>query len=57
MVTKSFVSELLGDDVVNGGGGGRKLRRLPMGCRTGENADALVGGFRRSEEAGKGERP
>ena len=45
-VTKRFVSALLLDDVVLGGGNAKKLTRLPLGCRLGENANAFPGGFR-----------
>ena len=45
-VTERFVSALLLDDVVLGGGNAKKLTRLPLGCRLGENANAFPGGFR-----------
>ncbi len=45
-VTKRFVSALLLDEVVLGGGNAKKLTRLPLGCRLGENANAFPGGFR-----------
>jgi len=34
------------DDVVLGGGNAKKLKKLPPGCRLGNNAYAFVGGFR-----------
>jgi polyphosphate glucokinase len=34
------------DDVVLGGGNAKKLKKLPPGCRLGDNANAFVGGFR-----------
>jgi len=34
------------DDVVLGGGNVKKLKRLPEGCRGGDNVDAFLGGFR-----------
>jgi polyphosphate glucokinase len=34
------------DDIVLGGGNVKKLKRLPVGCRGGDNADAFLGGFR-----------
>jgi len=34
------------DDVVIGGGNGKKLNELPPGCRLGDNAYAFEGGFR-----------
>jgi hypothetical protein len=44
--TARFVSALLVDDVVLGGGNAKKLTRLPQGCRMGDNANAFIGGFR-----------
>src|SRR4029079_740158 len=41
-----FVSALLLDDVVLGGGNAKKLTKLPRGCRIGNNANAFTGGFR-----------
>ncbi|MGD0624609.1 MAG: ROK family protein [Thermodesulfobacteriota bacterium] len=46
-----FVSALLLDDVVIGGGNARNLEELPPGCRLGDNAYAFVGGFRLWEPA------
>lgn len=34
------------DDVVLGGGNAKKLKKLPPGCRRGNNAKAFLGGFR-----------
>lgn len=34
------------EDVLIGGGNAHTLEELPPGCRRGDNADALVGGFR-----------
>ena len=34
------------DEVVLGGGNVNKLKRLPEGCRGGDNVDAFLGGFR-----------
>ena len=45
-VVKRFVSALLLDDVVLGGGNAKKLRKLPKGCRLGDNTNAIIGGFR-----------
>jgi polyphosphate glucokinase len=45
-VVAGFVAALEPDDVVLGGGNVRKLKELPPGCRTGDNANAFVGGFR-----------
>jgi predicted NBD/HSP70 family sugar kinase len=51
-VTERFVSALLLDDVVLGGGNAKKLTSLPQGCRMGDNANAFLGGFRLWEEGG-----
>jgi predicted NBD/HSP70 family sugar kinase len=45
-VVARFVSALLLDDVVLGGGNAKKLRKVPPGCRLGDNALAFLGGFR-----------
>jgi polyphosphate glucokinase len=50
-VIERFVSALLLDEVVLGGGNARRLTRLPMGCRMGDNANAFIGGFRLWEDA------
>jgi polyphosphate glucokinase len=42
----SLVRVLHLDDVVLGGGNVRKLKRLPEGCRGGDNVNAFLGGFR-----------
>ena len=39
------------DDVVLGGGNAKKLKKLPKGCRLGNNAYAFKGGFRMWEKA------
>ena len=44
-VTARFVSALILDEVVFGGGNSKKLKRLPDRCRLGDNANALLGGF------------
>ncbi len=44
-VVKRFASALLLDDIVLGGGNAKKLNKLPEGCRLGDNANALLGGF------------
>ena len=33
-------------DIVLGGGNSRNLKKLPRGCRLGDNANAFIGGFR-----------
>src|SRR5262245_59447062 len=45
-VIAKLVAALEPDDVVLGGGNVKKLKELPPGCRTGENANAFLGGFR-----------
>ena len=52
-VVKRFVSALLLDEVVLGGGNAKKLEKLPEGCRLGDNANALLGGFRLWDKKGK----
>ena len=52
-VTERFASALILDDIVLGGGNAKKLTRLPRGCRIGDNANALLGGFRLWEGASK----
>jgi polyphosphate glucokinase len=42
------------DDVVIGGGNAKKLKKLPPGCRAGDNANAFIGGFRLWEIEGDG---
>jgi polyphosphate glucokinase len=41
-----LVEALHPDDVVLGGGNSKKLKKLPPGCRLGDNANAFLGGFR-----------
>lgn len=43
---ETLVAALRPEDVVLGGGNTKKLKKLPPGCRAGENANAFVGGFR-----------
>jgi polyphosphate glucokinase len=45
-VVERLVAALEPDDVVLGGGNVRKLKKLPPGCRAGDNNNAFVGGFR-----------
>jgi polyphosphate glucokinase len=45
-----LIAALEPDDVVLGGGNVKKLKELPPRCRTGDNADAFLGGFRLWEE-------
>jgi polyphosphate glucokinase len=46
-----FVSALLLDDAVIGGGNAKKLKEAPPGCRLGSNANAFIGGYRMWEPA------
>ena len=45
-VVKQLSAALEPDDIVLGGGNVRLLRKLPKGCRAGDNANAFLGGFR-----------
>lgn len=50
-VVMRFASALLLDEIVLGGGNAKRLKKLPEGCRLGDNANALLGGFRLWEPA------
>ena len=41
------------DEIVIGGGNAKKLKKLPKGCRAGDNANAFIGGFRLWEKKGE----
>jgi polyphosphate glucokinase len=45
-VVARLITALEPDDVVLGGGNAHHLKKLPPGCRAGDNANAFVGGFR-----------
>ncbi len=45
-VVKQLIAALEPDDVVLGGGNVKLLKKLPRGCRAGDNANAFLGGFR-----------
>jgi polyphosphate glucokinase len=45
-VIACLIAALEPQDVVLGGGNVKNLKKLPPGCRTGDNANAFVGGFR-----------
>jgi predicted NBD/HSP70 family sugar kinase len=45
-VVAQLTAALHPDDVVLGGGNVKKLKKLPSGCRAGNNANAFLGGFR-----------
>jgi predicted NBD/HSP70 family sugar kinase len=48
-----LIQALLPDDVVLGGGNTKKLKKLPPGCRPGDNGHAFIGGFRLWEDASR----
>ena len=45
-VVKRLIAALEPQDVVLGGGNVHRLKKLPKGCRAGDNANAFTGGFR-----------
>lgn len=45
-VVAQLTAALEPDDIVLGGGNVKKLKKLPPGCRRGNNANAFIGGFR-----------
>src|SRR5580692_7048163 len=45
-VVERLIAALEPEDVVLGGGNVHKLKRLPAGCRAGDNRNAFRGGFR-----------
>jgi polyphosphate glucokinase len=53
-VVKRLIAVLEPDDVVIGGGNVKKLKKLPLGCRAGDNNNAFLGGFRLWEEPREG---
>ncbi|SPP66366.1 ROK family protein [Nitrospira lenta] len=44
-VVERLIAALEPDDVVLGGDNVKKLKKLPPGCRAGDNAKAFIGGF------------
>lgn len=50
-VVARLIAAVEPDDVVLGGGNVHKLKKLPKGCRAGDNANAFKGGFRLWEDA------
>jgi polyphosphate glucokinase len=52
-VVERLVAALEPDEVVLGGGNVKRLKRLPPGCREGDNANAFKGGFRLWEDRRK----
>jgi polyphosphate glucokinase len=45
-VVEQLIAALEPDDIVLGGGNAKLLKKLPEGCRLGDNANAFLGGFR-----------
>jgi polyphosphate glucokinase len=54
-VVEQLVAATEPEDIVIGGGNLEHLKKLPQGCRAGNNANAFVGGFRMWNE--KSQRP
>jgi polyphosphate glucokinase len=52
-VVERLTAALEPDDVVLGGGNAKMLKKLPPGCRMGDNANAFLGGFRLWEKEQK----
>lgn len=46
IIVTRLIDTLKPDDIVIGGGNAKKLKKLPKGCRLGDNANAFIGGFR-----------
>jgi polyphosphate glucokinase len=53
-VVERLKAALEATDVVLGGGNVKKLKKLPEGCRAGDNDNAFIGGFRLWETQEKG---
>jgi polyphosphate glucokinase len=51
-VVARLVAALGPEEVVLGGGNVKKLKALPPRCRAGDNADAILGGYRLWEQGG-----
>jgi polyphosphate glucokinase len=47
-----LIDALHPDDVVLGGGNAKRLKKVPTGCRKGDNANAFLGGFRLWDQPG-----
>jgi polyphosphate glucokinase len=52
-VISRLTAALEPDEVVLGGGNVKKLKKLPRGCRVGDNANAFLGGFRLWDKKGQ----
>ena len=55
--TARMIQAVLPDDVVLGGGNAKRLKKLPKGCRLGNNANAFLGGFRMWDNVSGGQAP
>jgi polyphosphate glucokinase len=55
-VVSRLIAALEPEDVVLGGGNVHKLKKLPPGCRAGDESNAFAGGFRLWERTG-GQKP
>lgn len=53
-VIARLIAALEPEDVVLGGGNVNKLKKLPPGCRAGDNANAFAGGFRLWQKTDRG---
>jgi len=54
-VVARLIAALEPEDVVLGGGNVKQLDKLPPGCRTGDNNNAFIGGFRLWKNAADGD--
>ena len=52
--TARMIEAVHPDDIVLGGGNTKKLKKMPKGCRAGDNANAFIGGFRLWENGSSG---
>jgi polyphosphate glucokinase len=55
-VIARLIAALEPEDVVLGGGNVNNLKKLPPGCRAGDNANAFIGGFRVWEKTDRANR-
>ena len=55
--TARLIEAIHPDGVVLGGGNAKKLKKLPKGCRLGDNAYAFIGGFRLWEDTPRRQAP
>jgi polyphosphate glucokinase len=56
-VVERLTAAFYPDDVVLGGGNSKQLKKLPPGCRLGDNDNAFLGGFRMWGEPTLASRP